>query len=146
VGKKHDPLSSTAIEEYQKRLKQSFPIKWVFIPSSGLSGDEARREESAKISKQLFSSAIIWLLDETGIELASPELSKRIELLKNSSTKDLIIIIGGAYGVDSTIKQRADFVWSLSKLIFPHLLVRLILIEQLYRAQEIARGGNYHHV
>jgi len=146
VGKKNDPLSAAAIEEYEKRLKQRFAIQWIFVPYSGLSGDEARRDESAKIRVHLKSNETVWLLDETGVQLTSPELSEKIETLKNGSTKDLFIIIGGAYGVDQTIKDRADFTWSLSKLIFPHLLVRLILVEQLYRAHEIARGSGYHHV
>jgi 23S rRNA (pseudouridine1915-N3)-methyltransferase len=146
VGKKNDPLSAAAIEEYEKRLKQSFAIQWIFVPYSGHSGDEARRDESAKIRVHLKSNETVWLLDETGVQLTSPELSEKIETLKNGSTKDLFIIIGGAYGVDKTIKDRADFTWSLSKLVFPHLLVRLILVEQLYRAHEIARGSGYHHV
>ena len=62
-----------------------------------------------------------------------------------SHGKQIVVIIGGAYGVDDRIHQRADMVWSLSKLVFPHQLVRLILAEQIYRAQEIARGGAYHH-
>jgi len=146
VGKKNDPLSSAAIDEYEKRLKQSFAIQWIYVSYSGLSGDEARRDESVKIKTHLKGGETIWLLDETGKQLTSPELSEKIETLKNGSTKDLFIIIGGAYGVDQTIKDRADFIWSLSKLVFPHLLVRLILVEQLYRAHEIARGSGYHHV
>ncbi len=146
VGKKNDPLSAAAIEEYEKRLKQSFAIQWIFVPYSGFSGDEAQRDESVKIRVHLKSNETVWLLDETGVQLTSPELSEKIETLKNGSTKDLFIIIGGAYGVDKTIKDRADFTWSLSKLVFPHLLVRLILVEQLYRAHEIARGSGYHHV
>ena len=146
VGKKNDPLSSAAIDEYEKRLKQSFAIQWIYVSYSGLSGNEARRDESAKIKTHLKGGETVWLLDETGKQLTSPELSEKIETLKNGSTKDLFIIIGGAYGVDQTIKDRADFIWSLSKLVFPHLLVRLILVEQLYRAHEIARGSGYHHV
>jgi len=146
VGKKNDPFATTAINEYEKRIRQSVSIQWIFVPYSGLSGDEARREESAKIRAYLKNNEIVWLLDETGKQLTSPELSEKIETLKNASAKELLIIIGGAYGVDQTIKDRADFTWSLSKLVFPHLLVRLILVEQLYRAHEIARGSGYHHV
>ncbi len=62
------------------------------------------------------------------------------------SSRQVAVVIGGAYGVDDRVRQRADFVWSLSKLVFPHQLVRLILAEQLYRAQEIAGGRPYHHV
>jgi 23S rRNA (pseudouridine1915-N3)-methyltransferase len=57
----------------------------------------------------------------------------------------VVIIIGGAYGVDENVRKRADLIWSLSPLVFPHQLVRLLLIEQLYRAQEIAAGHPYHH-
>lgn len=146
VGKKNDPFATTAINEYEKRIRQSVSIQWIFVPYSGLSGDEARREESAKIRAYLKNNEIVWLLDETGKQLTSPELSEKIETLKNASAKELLIIIGGAYGVDQAIKDRADFTWSLSKLVFPHLLVRLILIEQLYRAYEIARGSSYHHI
>ncbi len=146
VGKKNDPFATTAINEYEKRIRQSVSIQWIFVPYSGLSGDDARREESTKIRGYLKNDEIIWLLDETGKQLTSPELSEKIETLKNASAKELLIIIGGAYGVDQTIKDRADFTWSLSKLVFPHLLVRLILVEQLYRAHEIARGSGYHHV
>jgi 23S rRNA (pseudouridine1915-N3)-methyltransferase len=61
------------------------------------------------------------------------------------SARDVVLVIGGAYGVDEALARRADFVWSLSRLVFPHQLVRLILLEQLYRSQEIASGRPYHH-
>lgn len=82
------------------------------------------------------------LLDERGRNLNSPELSR---LILDHTDQHIVIIIGGAYGVTETLHRRADIVWSLSRLVFPHQLVRLILAEQLYRAQEIARGGSYHH-
>ena len=82
------------------------------------------------------------LLDERGRNLSSPELSR---LVLDHTDQHIVIIIGGAYGVTETLHRRADIVWSLSRLVFPHQLVRLILAEQLYRAQEIARGGSYHH-
>ena len=61
------------------------------------------------------------------------------------TSQNIVFIIGGAYGVTDNVRRRANLVWSLSKLVFPHQLVRLILAEQLYRAQEIVRGGKYHH-
>ena len=97
VGKKNDPFATTAINEYEKRIRQSVSIQWIFVPYSGLPGDEARREESAKIRSYLKNNEIIWLLDETGKQLTSPELSEKIETLKNGSAKELLIIIGGAY-------------------------------------------------
>ena len=84
------------------------------------------------------------LLDERGDEIDSPQLAR---VLDNAFTvgRQITFIIGGAYGVDDRVHQRADFVWSLSPLVFPHQLVRLILSEQLYRAQQITAGHPYHH-
>lgn len=74
----------------------------------------------------------------------SPALAQRIDTAL-SRAASIVFIIGGAYGVDDTIMSRAQLVWSLSALVFPHQLVRLILTEQLYRAQQISAGGPYHH-
>ena len=84
------------------------------------------------------------LLDETGESLDSPALSRAIEQAF-AAGRSLTFVIGGAYGVDERLHTRADKVLSLSRLVFPHQLVRLILVEQLYRAQSIAHGGQYHH-
>ena len=83
------------------------------------------------------------LRDETGQQFSSPQLAAHIERLV--AQRPVVLVIGGAYGVDETVHARADMVWSLSRLVLPHMLVRLVLIEQLYRAQEICRGGPYHH-
>jgi len=85
------------------------------------------------------------LLDERGKALDSPTLSKVLEEPLNRSQL-VVLIIGGAYGVDESIHERANIVWSLSPLVFPHQLVRLMLTEQLYRAQEISVGRPYHHI
>ena len=58
---------------------------------------------------------------------------------------EVVIIIGGAFGVSEEVRKRADFVWSFSKLVFPHMLMRVMMTEQIYRAQEILNGGKYHH-
>ncbi len=84
------------------------------------------------------------LLDERGKRVDSPTLS-RLFLDPLESSRPVVVIIGGAYGVDSSVHARADFIWSLSPLVFPHQLVRLILAEQVYRSQEIAAGHPYHH-
>ncbi|OYW85198.1 50S rRNA methyltransferase [Candidatus Saccharibacteria bacterium 32-49-10] len=130
------------MERFIERLRPPFAATFEIIPHSGKSGDGAVREESEKIEKRLSSDDAIILLDERGKNLSSPELAAHIERL---SSQNIVIIIGGAYGVDETIYERADFVWSLSSLVFPHQLVRLLLTEQLYRAQEIASNNPYHH-
>ena len=84
-------------------------------------------------------------LDEKGNEFSSVGLSQFIQQRANDRTKNLIFLIGGAYGLDKTVLQRANFRWSLSALTFPHQLVRLILAEQVYRACSILRNEKYHH-
>jgi 23S rRNA (pseudouridine1915-N3)-methyltransferase len=144
IGKKHEPWVSDGIERYEKRLKRPFDFSWVLLPHSSREGLAARQEESERIIGRLGDDYVI-LLDERGRMVDSPALSsillKPLELSRN-----VTIIIGGAYGVDESVHARADFVWSLSPLVFPHQLVRLILAEQLYRAQEIAGGKPYHHI
>jgi 23S rRNA (pseudouridine1915-N3)-methyltransferase len=105
-------------------------------------GDSARAEESERLLKRLKQDDFVILLDERGNNLSSPELAA---LLQGRGDHQVVIIIGGAFGVTPELRERADVVWSLSRLVFPHQLVRLILAEQLYRAQEITRGGQYHH-
>ena len=84
------------------------------------------------------------LLDEIGDELDSPGFARLVDTAFTNA-RPVVLVIGGAYGVDDRIRQRADAVWSLSPLVFPHQLVRLILIEQLYPAQQITAGYPYHH-
>jgi 23S rRNA (pseudouridine1915-N3)-methyltransferase len=145
VGKKHESWVVEGIERYQKRLKRPFEIEWVLLPHSAREGVAARQEESERILSRLNANDFNILLDEQGKTLDSPALSTKL-LHSLEKSQPVTIVIGGAYGVDDTVHQTADFVWSLSPLVFPHQLVRLILTEQIYRAQEIAAGNPYHHV
>lgn len=144
VGKKHESWVNDGIERYQARLRRPYDEEWVFLPHSPFEGDRARQEESQRILSRLKDDDFVLLLDERGKNIDSPALSSLLTA-ELSHSRQIVVIIGGAYGVDDSIHGRADFVWSLSNLVFPHQLVRLILTEQLYRAQEIARGGGYHH-
>ncbi len=144
IGKKHESWISDGIERYQKRLKQPFLLEWVLLPHSAREGLGAREEESQRILSRLDSNDYVILLDEKGTMLDSPALS-RLLLSPLESSKRVVLIIGGAYGVDDSVHARANNVWSLSPLVFPHQLVRLIVAEQLYRAQEIVAGNPYHH-
>lgn len=144
VGKRHESWIEDGIERYEKRLKRPFDVSWVLLPHSSRDGLSARQEESERLLGRLKDEEFVILLDERGRLLNSPALSTQL-LSPLESSKNVTIIIGGAYGVDDYIHARADLVWSLSPLVFPHQLVRLILAEQLYRAQEIASGGPYHH-
>lgn len=144
VGKKHDSWICEGVERYQKRFRRPFDVEWVLLPHSVYEGLQARQDDSKRINSQLSADDYVILLDETGKNISSPALSGLL-LSQIEMSRRVVIVIGGAYGVDEVVKERADFVWSLSLLVFPHQLVRLILIEQLYRAQEIAGNRPYHH-
>ncbi len=144
VGKKHESWVSEGIERYQKRLKAPFNCEWVLLPHSSFEGDRARQEESERILSRMKPDDYVVLLDERGKQLISPAFATLL-LQQFTDSRKIVLIIGGAYGVDDTVRARADVVWSLSDLVLPHQLVRLVLTEQLYRAQEIAHGGAYHH-
>lgn len=144
VGKKHEPWISEGIEHYQKRLKSPFKIEWVFVGNSPHSGLRARQDESRAILKRVNANDYLILLDERGEMIDSMGLSALL-LAKLEMSRQIVVIIGGAYGVDHNLTSRADYVWALSRLVLPHQMVRLILTEQIYRSQEIAAGGQYHH-
>ncbi|MBC7459216.1 23S rRNA (pseudouridine(1915)-N(3))-methyltransferase RlmH [Candidatus Saccharibacteria bacterium] len=144
IGKKHESWVVEAIQRYQKRLKAPFLAEWILIGHSSFDGLSARQDESERLLSRLAAYDYVIVLDERGKQLDSPTLSQLLRTQLDRSQK-IAIVIGGAYGVTDALRNRADVVWSLSDLVFPHQLVRLILIEQLYRAQQIALGGSYHH-
>lgn len=145
VGKRHESWVSEGIDRYGRRLRKPFDVSWQLLPHSSREGEAARAEESERILARADAGAFLVLLDERGRNVDSPELARTLQGAFDAG-RAVTVVIGGAYGVDDRVRERADFVWSLSRLVFPHQLVRLILAEQLYRAQEIAAGRPYHHV
>jgi 23S rRNA (pseudouridine1915-N3)-methyltransferase len=144
IGKKHEEWVAPAIERYQKRLKQPFNVEWILLPHSPFEGDRARQEESERIQLRLAVYDYVILLDERGRMLTSPALLELIHEKISHSAK-IAFVIGGAYGVTDELRNAVQQVWSLSLLVFPHQLVRLILTEQIYRAQQISIDSPYHH-
>ena len=144
IGKKHEKWVAGGIEMFEKRLKKPFEVEWQILAHSNFAEEKAREEETLRILEKIKSNDFVILLDERGKNISSPEFSK---LLSNGfvNSQNFVIVIGGAFGVTEELRKRANFVWSLSKMVFPHQIVRLILIEQIYRAQEISSGGKYHH-
>ena len=136
-GKKHTKEFETAIEEYAKRLRKPYDLKWEFI-------------EEDKLIKKLTENwpftgnDYVIICDERGENISSDEYSAKLQNAFNNS-KNIIILVGGAYGFSAEIRQKADFIWSFSKLVFPHQIARLLVAEQTYRAQEIIKGSHYHH-
>jgi 23S rRNA (pseudouridine1915-N3)-methyltransferase len=122
------------------------PTEWKLSPSGSAATPElSKTREAEAILKAVPDGAYVFLLDERGTALTTPQLAERLDRLAVDSVKSAVFIIGGAHGVDQAIRERADFVWSLSPLTFPHQLVRLLLAEQLYRAHTILRNLPYHH-
>lgn len=144
VGKKHESWVAEGIQRYQKRLKAPYLLDWVYLPHSSLEGQGARQEESDRLLSRLDAYDYVVLLDERGSVYDSPGLGRLLAEPLHRSAK-VAIVIGGAYGVTDAVRQRAQVVWSLSPLVFPHQLVRLIVTEQIYRVQQIEQGGSYHH-
>jgi 23S rRNA (pseudouridine1915-N3)-methyltransferase len=138
-GKAHAPEVAAGIEEYQKRLERAFDIAWAH-PKAG-----DKDAEGAGILKLIKDDDYAVLLDERGKDIDTPGLAKLLEKHMQAGVKRLVFIIGGAYGVSGEVAARADAAYKLSSLVFPHMLVRLVLIEQLYRAHSVLAGGKYHH-
>lgn len=142
VGKKHEPWVEQGVARFLERLRGPFAAQMEIVPHSHREAPSAVEEESERLLKRVQSADCVILLDERGKNLTSPALSN---YLVAHASHDIVIIIGGSYGVTPAVRDRANLVWSLSNLVFPHQLVRLILAEQLYRAQEISRQSKYHH-
>lgn len=146
VGKNHEAYIKEGVAEFTKRISHYYPIDWLIIaPSKASQPIAIKKEEAQNIMKQMASNDVLILLDETGKMLNSPGLAQLIQQKANQSTQKIIFLIGGAYGVSDDIKKRANHTWSLSQLVFPHMLVRLILTEQIYRACSILANEKYHH-
>lgn len=142
----HDPYIQQGVETFTKRIGHYYPMDWQLItPSKASDPQQIKKEEGVAILKTLASNDVLVLLDEKGKMLSSPGLAQFIQQKANQSAQKVIFLIGGAYGVNDEIKTRANFTWSLSDLVFPHMMVRLILAEQLYRACSILANEKYHH-
>lgn len=149
VGKPHDPFLKNSIDDFTARISRYFPVQWNIISplknAASLSIEETKKKEGLQILSMLSKEDYLVLLDERGKEFNSPQLASFIQQRANESTRQLVFLIGGAFGVDQSVMTRANYSWSLSKLTFPHQLVRLILSEQVYRACSIIRNERYHH-
>jgi 23S rRNA (pseudouridine1915-N3)-methyltransferase len=146
VGKSHDAYIKEGVELFTKRIGHYYPIDWqLIVPSKLTEPTQIKKAEAASILKALATTDILVLVDEKGKMLSSPGLANLIQQKANQSAQRIVFLIGGAYGVDDEIKSRANFTWSISELVFPHMLVRLILAEQIYRACSILANEKYHH-
>ncbi|MBN8838008.1 MAG: 23S rRNA (pseudouridine(1915)-N(3))-methyltransferase RlmH [Sphingobacteriia bacterium] len=150
VGKAHEAYVRTGIEDFSKRIQKYFPADWLMIAppknAASLSEKDLKKAEAVSIENALQKDDFFILLDEKGKLFSSVQLAQFIQQRANESCKRIVFVIGGAFGTDESIYKKANLVWSLSPLVFPHMLVRLILAEQVYRACTIIKNEKYHHL
>ena len=149
IGKANDGYVKEGIEDFTRRISKYYPVEWKILSPArqtvNTTEDEIKKQEAQSVLTHLQKDDYLVLLDEKGQQITSPQLASLVERQASNSVKQLIFLIGGAFGVDDLVKARANYTWSLSLLVFPHQLVRLILSEQLYRACSIIRNEKYHH-
>jgi 23S rRNA (pseudouridine1915-N3)-methyltransferase len=149
VGKNNESFVDEGIKLFTKRISNYYPVDWQIISTpknaAVLSDVDLKQKEGETILNLLKKDDYLILLDERGKTLTSEGVANFIQQRANESEKQLVFLIGGAFGVSKSVFERADYVWSLSPLVFPHQLVRLILAEQIYRACSINRNEKYHH-
>lgn len=149
TGKTSEKYVAEGIEIYTGRLKKSPGVEIMTVPdirnARNLTGQEIRQKEGRKILEQIRESDYVTLLDERGREFRTIEFTSWLENRLMQPEKRLLFVTGGAWGFSEEVYARADMKISLSKMTFPHQLVRLIFFEQLYRAFSIIRGSSYHH-
>jgi 23S rRNA (pseudouridine1915-N3)-methyltransferase len=149
IGKDHEPYVKSGVEDFTRRISRYYPLEWSLIPApknaATLTQPDLKKKEGETILGLLAKDDFLIALDERGKQMTSEGLASFIQTRANDSTKKLVFLIGGVYGLDDSILKRADYRWSLSQLTLPHQLVRLLLAEQLYRACTILRNEKYHH-
>ena len=148
VGKTADSRLVSLIEDYQQRLKHYVPFEFVVIPdvknAKSLSEEQLKTAEGEAILSRLTPAMDVVLLDEHGHEFRSVDFAYYLQK-KMGAGKDLTLIIGGAYGFSKDVYARANSQLSLSQMTFSHQMIRLMAIEQIYRAMTILRNEPYHH-
>lgn len=149
IGKGNESYVNEGVQDFTKRISNYFPVEWIIIPApknAGLLSETGlRKRESELILDGLKEDDYLVALDEKGKSLSSELLSEFLAERASQSTRKIVFIIGGAFGLHESVMQKAKLKWSLSALTFPHQLVRLILAEQVYRACTILRNEKYHH-
>lgn len=147
VGKTTDARLVSLIDEYQQRLKHYVPFELVVLPdiknAKSLTQDQLKAAEGEAILAKVGTTEVV-LLDEHGAEYRSVDFASWLQK-KMGSGRDLTLIIGGAYGFSPAVYERANGKLSLSQMTFSHQMIRLMAIEQIYRAMTILRNEPYHH-
>ena len=148
TGKTNDPRLQSLIDDYQQRLKHYIPFELVVLPdlknAKSLTEEQIKVAEGEAILARLTPAMDVILLDEHGKEFRSIEFADYLQK-KMSSGRDLALVIGGPYGFSQAVYDRANGKLSLSQMTFSHQMIRIMAIEQIYRAMTILRNEPYHH-
>ncbi len=149
IGETSEKYLLEAINIYQNRLKNYIPLSIITIPAlknvASLKPTEIKTKEAKLILEKIINADFVVLLDEKGKKLNSSDFASFIQNKMNASIRNLYFVIGGAYGVDELIKTKTHFSLSLSDMTFTHQLIRLLFLEQLYRAFTILNNEKYHN-
>lgn len=146
VGRNERGFVADGVEHYVKRLQRSIDLEVVVLPDAG-KGDVGyqQRAESERILAALRPGERLVVLDERGRSATSPGFAALLGAWRDQGVRQVAFVIGGAYGMTDAVREKADLVLSLSSMVFPHQLVRVLFVEQLYRAFSILQGTGYHH-
>lgn len=145
VGKSREAWIKDALGDYAGRIRRYSPLELVEVrDEKGAEAEEMRRRECERLEKQVPPGATLVLLDERGEHLDSPGLAAFIGKQRDDGSSDLVFVIGGAYGFSEEFRRRGKLL-ALSRMTFTHQMVRVFLLEQIYRAFTILNGEPYHH-
>ena len=145
VGKSRDPWVKEVVAEYAGRIRRYAPLELSEArDEKGAEAEEMRRRECERLDKLVPPGATLLLLDERGEQMDSPDLAAYIGKQRDSGTGELVFAIGGAYGFSEEFRRRGRLL-ALSKMTFTHQMVRVFLLEQIYRAFTILNNEPYHH-
>lgn len=151
VGKIKEKYLTAGIDEFTKRLTPFCKLETVAINEEKMPDNPAPAEKEQVLAKEtqrllaiIPENSYVILLDVIGKQLSSPELAMKIDNLALNGHSHITFVIGGAFGYTDALRKRADYALSFSKMTFTHQMIRLLLIEQIYRAFKISRGEKYH--
>jgi len=149
MGKTDIPYLKEGISDYSGRIKRAVGFEFIEIPelknAGSFSPEQIREKEAGLLLQRIPESAFTVLLDEKGRSFRSVEFAAWLQQRFNQGFKDLVFVVGGAYGFHESIRKRASIQISLSAMTFSHQLVRIVFLEQLYRGLSILRNEPYHN-
>tara|TARA_B100000614_G_C14380907_1_gene425521 strand:- start:251 stop:721 length:471 start_codon:yes stop_codon:yes gene_type:complete len=149
IGKTTDTYLLPGVNDYKNRLRRYCQFKFIEFPAAKIGKNaseiETKNKEEKSVLEKLQKSDFLVLMDERGQDYTSEKFASFLSSHQMRGTKNLVFLIGGAYGFSTSVYERANTKIALSKMTFTHQMVRLIFTEQLYRAFTITKGEKYHH-